>query len=925
MPGLFLFLGMQSFLDEVVAEVWKKHGVLEDLIFILPSKRAGSFLKSGFAKTANKTLFSPDIYSIEAFVEVISTLSYAPNTQLLFELYRAYITNNSYKTDDFYDFSKWGRLLLQDFNEIDRYLIPPEKVFSYLSAIQDMNHWYVKAEKTQMMRDYIQFWSNLEQLYKKFTVQLKTLGVGYQGLIYRTACSNLPAYLQSTQGKKHIFIGFNALNAAESLIIQEILSNGEGDIYWDLDHSFLNDPIHDAGFFIRQHKEKWGYFQKNPIKGLSNYYRSEKNIRIVGVPKNVSQVKYVGHLLREIQETKPSGLQNTAVVLGDEALLNPLLNAIPPEIEKVNITMGYPLQKTPLAGLFNQYFDLFTYIDARGWFYRNVLSFLSNNYIRLILANKDLKSISLLEGEIKKKNWVYVNPDRITFLEETYAIPLSKLLFDQNPSPRDFVVRCLEIISLLKERFEKDSDTLGLEYLYHFYTLFGQLKEMLGMFPFIDDLRSLHSLFKELLSLETVDFQGEPMSGLQIMGMLESRNLDFETVIITSVNEGVLPSGKSNNSFIPYDVKREFDLPTYREKDAVYTYHFYRLLQRAKHIYILYNTEPDVLEGGEKSRFINQLLTDSTTIANITHVIAAPEIHPQTMSPQCIAKDQHLMERLRSVAANGLSPTTLTEYIKNPIAFYKRAILNIEEFPEVEETIAANTLGTIIHDVLEELYQPLIGSYITPDKLTAIKTKIEIVVKAHFADKYADITDLSGKNLIALKIVTRYIENFITEEMKEAAEHKVKIIALEEKMKVQLDIPEINFPVFLKGKLDRIDERDGILRIVDYKTGNVKRSQVEIVDWKEITADYEYGKAFQLLCYALMYTGEKTVNSMEVGIISFKNLRAGIFPFATKEKKGSRNGNTKITEETLTLFRQQLHKLIVEICNPQIPFEEKDV
>jgi hypothetical protein len=636
-------------------------------------------------------------------------------------------------------------------------------------------------------------------------------------------------------------------------------------------------------------------------------------------------VNYVGGLLKEIHKNTPALLQNTAVVLGDESLLNPLLNSIPEEIERVNITMGYPLQMTPLAGMFSQFFELFMYIDSRGWFYKHLLSFISNNYIQLVLSNEKVKSTTALEEEIKKRNWVYIDQEDINFLEQEHGIAISQLFFDPNPSPEEFLERCLALVSVLKEKFEEEANILGLEYLYRFYSLFSQLKEMLKKFPFIEDMKSLYRLFKELLASENVDFQGEPLEGLQIMGMLESRNLDFETVIITSVNEGILPSGKTSNSFIPYDVKTEFDLPTYKEKDAVYTYHFYRLLQRAKNIYIIYNTEPDVLEGGEKSRFITQLLTDSGKRTEITHVIATPLIHPAVKTAQHISKDSPLMERLKEVAAQGLSQTTLTEYIRNPIGFYKKTILQIEEAAEVEETIAANTFGTIIHDVLEELYLPFVGAFLTPEKLKALKPGLERVVRSHFAKTYGDTHVLSGKNLIAFKVVIRYLENFLTMEMKDALQHRIKILALEEKMRMKLPIPGMDFPVFLKGKLDRVDERDGVPRIIDYKTGNVKSSQVEISGWDEMTTDFEYSKAFQLLCYALMYTGENPVPTLEAGIISFKNLSAGIMPFATKDRKGSRKKHPEITKETLELFREQLNRLILEICDPRIPFEEKEV
>ena len=916
---------MQSFLEEVVEEVWKKYTNLENLVFILPGKRAGSFLRNIFASTTSKTLFAPEIYSIESFVENISGLTKASNTQLLFELYNTYNTVTTGEKDNFHDFSKWGQMVLQDFNEVDRYLIPPNKIFSYLSDIQELNHWYLKSERTPLMQNYILFWKNLPLLYEKYTAHLVKLGLGYQGLIYRMACANLADYQKSTKDTEHIFVGFNALNTAESHIIQEILSDDHGDIYWDIDIAFINDPVHDAGYFLRQHKKQWRYLQQQPLKGTSNYYSGAKNIEIVGIPKNVSQTKYVGHLLEQLNTLPASNLQNAAVVLGDETLLNPLLNSVPLAIKTVNITMGFPLSKTPLSGMFMQFFELYIQEDKRGLFYKSVFAFLSNNYVQSVLSGTDMSALTALTDEIKKNNWAYISVEKLNRLEGQFNIPVSSLFLAKKPFPEPFLKRCLELVNILKQRFEENDDYVGLEYLYHFYSLFNQLLAMINTYSFIDDLKALYGLFKELLSSETVDFQGEPMEGLQIMGMLESRNLDFETVIITSVNEGILPSGKVSNSFIPFDVKKEFNLPTYKEKDAVYAYHFYRLLQRAKNIYILYNTEADVLEGGEKSRFINQLLTDNSKSEEITHLIATPEINTAIAAPQVIAKDAHLMAALEHLATKGLSPTALSEYIRNPINFYKKYILNIEEVLEVEESIASNTFGTIIHDTLEELYMPFSGTILSSEKLGALVPGIATLVEKHFKKSFSNYDTLSGKNLIAYHVVTRYIHNFLDLEKAEADKHSIRIIGLEEKLSIQIQIPGIDFPVVLKGKLDRIDEKDGNLRIIDYKTGNTNRSEVEIFDWSKISSEYDSAKAFQLLCYALMYADKNPVASLEAGIISFKNLNAGLLPFATKESKGSRSRDTQITPETLHLFRQELYKLITEICNPEIPFEEKEI
>lgn len=916
---------MQSFLEEVVGQVRETYPSLENVVFVLPSKRAGTFVRNAIAETAQVTEFAPEIHSIESFVEQISGIAYATNTEQLFALYTTYERITQGEKDNFYAFSKWGQTLLQDFNEIDRYLIDVQQLFANLSAIQEIGVWSPNAPRTQMMEDYVSFWKNIEILYENFNAGLLQKGIGHQGLVYRKAYQQIDAYIDSCGNKTHIFVGFNALNTAEEKIIQQFLKDTRTTIYWDIDQHFLDDPVHDAGLFIRQHTSTWDFFKNNKLKGPSNFYTTAKKIEIIGVPKNVSQAKYVGCLLNRLHQSEQDSLLKTAVVLGDESLLNPILNSIPETLSKVNITMGYPLHKTNLASLLTQFMKLYINTDSQGWFYQPILTFLAHPYIHVLFSGEEKNTATLLAEKIKNNNWAYVNAQKL-FQASNEEEMIAVLFFEENFTPLDFVKKCSALIYRLKEKFEANEDTLSKEYLYRFYQLFAQLQDLLEKHDFIRDMKSLLGLFKELLSSETLDFKGEPLQGLQIMGMLESRNLDFETVVLTSVNEGILPSGKSNNSFIPFDLKNAFKLPTYKEKDAVYTYHFYRLLQRAKNIYLLYNTEPDVLEGGEKSRLIHQLLTDADKRAQIKEIIAAPDLNPSVKTLEEIEKDEGLMALIKEHAKKGFSPTSLSNFIRNPIDFYKRNLLGIEDVSEVEETVANNTFGTIVHDSLETLYTPFIGEVLTADKLKSTKANVKDTVKQHFQKTYLDGDISRGKNLLAFHVVVRYIENFIDMEIAETQKHKIKIIALEQKLNTVLEVPEIDHPIHLKGKLDRIDSKDGITRIIDYKTGKVALKDVEIVDWENLTAEYDYSKAFQLLCYALMYDHNNAVGDIQAGIISFKNLKSGLLPFALKDKKG--RGAVKnhfINEEILASFKIELKKLILEICNPLLPFKEKEV
>ncbi|WBU90578.1 PD-(D/E)XK nuclease family protein [Cellulophaga omnivescoria] len=910
---------MQSFLEETLLTIINKEGSLENLIFVLPSKRAGTFLKNAISKHTKSTIFAPEILSIEDFVENISGLAYASNTQQLFELYKAYTTTVKGEQDTFYAFSKWGTTLLQDFNEIDRYLVDTKKIFSHLNAVQEINHWTVEKDKSTIITNYMAFWNSLEALYNAFNASLKQDGLGHQGLVYREACNNLEAYINSKSKQKHLFIGFNALNTAEELIIESILEKTSSEIYWDLDEYFFNDPVHDAGFFIRQFGKQWNYFKNKPLKVTNGNYLTDKNITITGVPKNVSQAKYIGSILSKLYNDKKSMLTNTAVVLGDETLLNPLINAIPEEINGINITMGFPLHKSPLESLFSQLFDLYIRKDEKGWYYQHVTTVLNHPYIQLLFASEDktINAADVICNEIKIRNWIYVDVAKLKLINSGTS-NLDLLFYKSNLTVPVFIKKCLTLILAIKEKINAEGNGLELEYLYRFHQLFNQLNNLVVKYPFLNDLQSLFGLYKELLSSETLDFKGEPLKGLQIMGMLESRNLDFETVLLTSVNEGILPSGKSNNSFIPFDIKKMYGLPTYKEKDAVYTYHFYRLLQRAKNIHLVYNTEPDVLEGGEVSRLIRQLLADNNMSPYITETIAFPEIKSPVKKVVSIKKDAHLMELIKGIAAYGFSPTSLSNYIRNPLDFYKKNILKINELEEVEETVAANTFGTIVHETLDELYKPFINTFLEADKLKALLPNINSTVRKHFNIHYQNVSLDQGKNLIAYNVVLKYVENFIKIEIETSKKHKIKIIGLELSLKTVINVPGVNFPVHIKGKLDRIDEIDGVLRVIDYKTGKVEQKNLNLSTWEDIVEEYDKSKAFQLLCYAYMYNHAKPIDKVQAGIFSFKNIKAGILKF-------SDNKNTIITQDTLHKFTQELHKLVGAICNSDEPFVAKEI
>tara|TARA_B110001469_G_scaffold18847_1_gene19347 strand:+ start:10653 stop:13409 length:2757 start_codon:yes stop_codon:yes gene_type:complete len=918
---------MTSFIYDVLKDLEIHSKDVSKLSLILPNKRAGIFLKMEWSKLNKTTGFLPEVIAIETFIEELSQLRLLSNTELIFEFYEVYLELTPLKERDSFDsFSKWAPIVLQDFNEIDRYLIPQNQIFEYLSAIQEINHWSLEPNSTPLIKGYLSFWKKVHTYYTKFTAHLLQKGEGYQGLIYREAVENLEAYIQNHPDKSHVFLGFNALNASESTIIQELLQQDRAKIYWDIDQTFLDTPQHDAGYFIRQHQKNWNHFKSQPFKWVSNYYTKPKNISVVGTPKNIGQVKYVGALLQQLwTENK---LQNTALVLGNEDLLIPILNSIPSCIEDINITMGLPLKQIPFSAFIDQWFQL--HKDPTPlYYYQDVIGVLSHQFVRPLFQTQDQDAAQLIITTIKHQNLISLSKDQIIAIAPDHKENLELLFETWNDQPNKAIERVLTLIFKLKDHYTKSKNNhlLALEYLYRFSEIFNHLQRLNITYSYITSVKVLQSLYKELLSLETLDFKGQPLKGLQIMGMLESRVLDFETVIIVSVNEGVLPAGKTNNSFIPFDVKIENGLPTYKEKDAVYTYHFYRLLQRAKNAHIIYNTEPDVLSGGERSRFITQLEFEAHH--NLDHKIVIPETPQITPQLLTVKKTPEIISKLKTVAAKGFSPSSLSQYIRNPIDFYNQKILGVKADILLEETVAANTFGSIIHNTLEAFYKPFIGQILEPAMLMGLKPKIDATVTYYFKELYKEGDITQGLNLISFEIAKRYVSNFLNYEL--ACINKgdeIIIEAIESKMAVAIDIPELQTPIQLIGTIDRIDVCNGTRRIIDYKTSQVSQSEMELVHWDDITSDYKaHSKSFQIMTYAYMLNTEAPFTTpVEAGIISFKNLKSGLLKFAKKDKLGAyAQKTTLLSTDLLVRYEHELKTLILELFNPEIDIIEKEV
>lgn len=906
---------MSSFLDSVLDMLpdWETDPAAH--VFVLPSKRAGFFLKNLMAQRAQKAMLSPEIWSIEDFIERISGLRYAQEPHLLFRLYEAYLDQEGLEKESFDDFIKWGALLLQDFNELDRYLVDAPGLFQTLANLGQIRNWSPDGRSTPMIDRRIAFWKSLLPIYNRFRSSLLSEGLGYQGLLYRLAAERVDPFCKAHAGHRFVFMGFNALNTAESQIIRKFLKDGNGRIYWDADPYYVDNTAHDAGLFLRRHLANWPEL-RGVLLGKSDYFREGKAIRLIGLPKAVSQAKYCGGLLAELARSRPESLSRTALVLGDESLLNPVLHSLPEEVGSANVTMGSPLHASPLAQLFLLLMDLRLRKSPSGWNIHGVLRLLSHPFLQTWYRKEGFHAGKARAGLIRENSFFASRADW-----EKVGMPrgvLDRLFPSETLSPLKQVENFRDLIDALRDAYLHENDRLALEYLFRFDQLFAQLHGLCTAYPFVTDLRSLQALFRQLLADEKLDFEGEPLQGLQIMGMLESRNLDFETVIITSVNEGILPSGKSNNSFIPFDVKREFGLPTYKEKDAVYAYHFYRLLQRARNIYICYNTEPDALEGGEPSRFVSQLRTDPLLEPFIEYHIGTPEVGHGHYPLREVQKDGALQARLREIAQSGFSPTSLARYIQDPMDFYRKNVLGIPDSDELEETVAANTFGIVLHQALEDLYSPLVGLVLNRENLGRAKKEAPGRVQKAFEEHYLKGSQAKGRNLIALRVLHQYVELFLDREIAASQRQTIRILGVEQKLKFPLEVPGLGFSAHIKGTIDRIEEVDGALRIIDYKSGLVQAGQLRIPDWESLRLVPDRAKALQLLCYAWLFSRHTPGRDLKAGVISFKNLGEGRQWFGLK--LDSRNQEEGLGPEQLRLFEEQLTLLLLELFDTRVPF-----
>ncbi|MES2513821.1 MAG: PD-(D/E)XK nuclease family protein [Bacteroidota bacterium] len=935
---------MTPFLQYIANYIFEHHANdTERLCIVLPNKRGALYLKQHLARAFQKTIWLPAIISAEELVAELSGLQQADSIDLICDLYAVYVSVLKEKAEPFDTFAKWGTLMLQDFNEADRYLVDTHSLYQNLKEIKEIESWSLSAEKlTPTQQDYVDFMFQMGTIYTAFTEVLLQKKQAYQGFMYRKAVEQYKNSGYLNQFSKVLVCGFNALNKAETIIFSDLVKEKKADIIWDADAYYTNNEEYEAGLFLRKNFANTWLNSKNH---MGHYFKDiPKHIDIVAVPKQMGQAQVVSHQLHEwIRQGK--SLNKTAVVLADESLLFPILNQLPKEVEFVNITMEYPLRLSPIYDLMDNLISLHQSTKKTGasgsFYFSDVFKILQNSLFKKYY--KSFEPTIQLQSIIQKiidKNYVWLNTKVMAELfQENYKYIES--LFNGWVNSAQGILSMSHIIHVFNT---SDNESLQLsptekEYLHVFTKYFNRLQSLIQTHAYLESLLTLKSLFKQIIGAASVPFIGEPLQGLQIMGVLETRTLDFENIILLGVNEGVLPSGKSSNSFIPNDLKRYHGMPLYGDKDAVYAYHFYRILQRATHVLMTYNTEHTVLGSGEKSRFITQLQFELQKY-NPEHVITERMLSGDSL-PASVRNeisfeknDFNLAPIVKKLTTNdeysGLSPSALIAYKDCALRFFFRYGAGIKETDDVEESAEANTQGSILHESLEMLYKPYIGRVLTEGDIKLAISKTEESVNLVFQEYFSQRESQFGKNFLQRKVLYEYVNKLLRNDLKLVQQSQktndlLSLIDLEKDLSasVIVDLKGVPTTVYLKGSADRIDKLGNKIRIIDYKSSVKTDDKFKFTGFEDLFKDSQYNKMLQLFMYAWFVVKNNMARPEELQpcIIPFKKFEEQP-KFILEDGKGG--GILNFTDELLQEFEDRLKQEILAIISSDSAFIQTD-
>ena len=868
------------FLKAVAEDLYNKlGGDLSRTAIVFPNKRAGLFFNEWLAKCSDKPVWAPAYITISELFRGLTPLQVADPIRLVCTLYTIFCqeTGNDQETLD--NFYFWGEMLVADFDDLDKNRVDADRLFQNLKELHDLidDHSYLTKEQeealklffhnfsiekeTELKTRFLNLWNVLGNIYHRFNEVLESDGLAYEGHLYRKVVEE--ADLTHLPFEQYVFVGFNVLNQVEHTLFSKLQTQGKALFYWDYDEQYVNHPRHEAGEFIRRNLRDFP--NELTDKSLFNNLNKPKQVEYIAASTENAQARYVSQWLNENLTEKEN---ETAVVLCNESILQPTLHALPEnQVKALNITMGYPLTGTPIHSLLILLAELYTEgYDARSGHYRY-------RYVSAVLKHPYVRSLSpqseCLERTLTKNNRFFPLPSELQVDEVlTQLFPSEGV--SESISFLNLLSNAVKQASTLFRSEEAEGWTdaqLSQEALFRSYTMLNRLKNLVDEGHLTVSLPIMVRLLNNLLSSLSVPFHGEPAIGLQVMGVLETRNLDFRHVLMLSVNEGKLPKQEGDSSFIPYNLRKAFGMTTIDHKNAVYAYYFYRLIQRAERVTMLYNTSTEGLNRGEMSRFMLQYLIEKDNNCNLSRYTLEPNQQISRHPAIEVKGNTEIATRLRRRFGEGkgfLSPSALNTYLDCPLKFYMRHACQLYKVEEVTTDIDSSVFGNIFHRTTEIIYKEILGkrdgmitSQAINDLLNDDLTLREIVNRA-FKEEFFQIpvnqhAEYNGLQLLNKEVITAYVKQLLR---RDADHAPFKFVAAEYLVRETVTITPTDgstpFTINLGGSIDRMDEKEGKLRIIDYKTSSNIQEANNVEQLFDKNAKKRPYHIFQTLLYATL-------------------------------------------------------------------------
>jgi hypothetical protein len=904
---------MTPFLKLVAESVYKHHkDNLDKVTLIFPNRRGILFFNKYLAEIIEKPIWLPEIKTISQLIENKSNLVVADNLKIISLLYKHYKseTNTSESFDEFYH---WGEMLLSDIDSVDKYQINAEDLFENVENIKDIDFYFdnlgddeIRTFKEfwakisldtsdQYKKSFIQIWKKLFPIYNNLKADLLDKGIGYEGMIYNDIIEKLD--IADWDKEKYIFIGFNALNASEIRLFEFLKDNNKAEFYWDYDKHYIDIKEHEAGFFIKDFIKKFDSVEDFSTKSFEN---NNTNLEIVSVPSAVTQTKYIQQYITEKNFPRNN---KTAVLLADENMLVPLLHSMDNEDNSLNITMGYSINFTNASSFFKHYFHMVKtrkFVEEKVYInHKAFVNFLKHKFVYRSEFEEIIKLIA-------EKNLLYIDK---AFIDEQIPEEL-RFYFNQKLDSKNFINHLTSIIN----RLYKTVDRLDIEFLHRFEVELNAITNITADITL--GLNLLISLLQKRITGLSVAFEAYPMEGVQIMGILESRALDFENVIILSLNEGIFPHVRATPSFIPSTLRTIFKLPTIQYQDSIFAYYFYRVLQRAKNICIMYDAGTSSGKVGEESRYIKQLIYESNF--NISRSTLKLDSKIPQIEDISIERTRETQEAVENLAYKiGFSPSMLNTYILCPLKFYYKYIEKIKNEENLLETLDFQFLGNLFHNTAEYIYNDFKNKLNLKEEIEFklkdkkyIPSKINEALKSlKYNSKHLNSELTNGKILVVKELVEKSIKQLLSIDKNLP---NLEIVELEKAFKKKYRVSKIDKEVYVRGFIDRVQKLDGEYVLVDYKTGKFHLDYSSFADLFDSSKETKKD-IFQCLLYCLMNNDEYP--NSKPAIYGLKDFYKPKFEFMIQPKRG---------EIDMDEFKLQFEELVENILDKENNFKQTE-